>query len=209
MALKLIGTYFQDAATNLRTGYKYSCELPWCIYTCAIPGGEWLKDYGNVCPIKDGKPQCPEAVEGSTHRKPPDPNPNGPPITEVKDVAYNIKELARRAYNGCVAAKGALMYLGGKSKFEKAAPGECDARSGSYRAGCECSETISGKNGAGYRGCQTTTRKGKTCQMWSAQAPHHHSHNKPSKNDPHGIENHNYCRNPAGESDTIWCYWHG
>merc|ERR1719515_670080 len=38
----------------------------------------------------------------------------------------------------------------------------------------QCSENLSG-NGAGYRGCQTKTQGGRTCQKWSAQQPHSHN----------------------------------
>jgi len=38
----------------------------------------------------------------------------------------------------------------------------------------QCSENLSG-NGAGYRGCQTLTVGGRTCQKWSAQQPHSHN----------------------------------
>jgi len=38
----------------------------------------------------------------------------------------------------------------------------------------QCSENLSG-NGAGYRGCQTKTKGGRTCQKWSAQQPHTHT----------------------------------
>jgi hypothetical protein len=51
--------------------------------------------------------------------------------------------------------------------------------------------------GSEYRGCQATTRSGKTCQKWTAQTPHSHGNT--------GLGEHNYCRNPDGES-TIWCY---
>ena len=55
-----------------------------------------------------------------------------------------------------------------------------------------------------YRGCQTTTRSGRTCQKWSETTPH--SHNKLPENYPNkGLGDHNYCRNPDGEG-TIWCY---
>ena len=74
----------------------------------------------------------------------------------------------------------------------------------SSAAGGSCSEGLSGSNDAGYRGCQSVTRSGKTCQAWSLQLPHAHS-NTPS-NRPHaGLEGNNYCRNPDG-SATIWCY---
>ena len=67
-----------------------------------------------------------------------------------------------------------------------------------------CDESISGALENGYRGCQTKTTSGRTCQQWTAQSPHTHSidDNDPSK----GIGSHNYCRNPDGEPGGIWCY---
>ena len=57
---------------------------------------------------------------------------------------------------------------------------------------------------AGYRGCQTKTRTGRTCQKWTVQTPHKHT-NPPDKQPGTGVGDHNYCRNPDG-GDTIWCY---
>ena len=65
-----------------------------------------------------------------------------------------------------------------------------------------CDETMSG-NGANYRGCQTTTRSGYTCQAWASQSPH--SHTRTPANYPSSGLVSNYCRNPDGEP-TIWCY---
>ncbi|ABO96142.1 predicted protein, partial [Ostreococcus lucimarinus CCE9901] len=53
----------------------------------------------------------------------------------------------------------------------------------------------------GYRGCQTRTRSGRTCQQWDSQSPHRHSRRNCAK----GSCGNNYCRNPDGEP-TIWCY---
>ncbi|ABO96141.1 predicted protein, partial [Ostreococcus lucimarinus CCE9901] len=55
----------------------------------------------------------------------------------------------------------------------------------------------------GYRGCQTRTRNGRTCQQWDSQSPHGHSRRNCAKGSC-GRGN-NYCRNPDGEP-TIWCY---
>ena len=70
----------------------------------------------------------------------------------------------------------------------------------------KCNEALSGTKGAGYRGCQTRTRSGKTCQPWSSQSPHKHTSNKsrPSTNPSAGLDS-NYCRNPDGEP-SIWCF---
>jgi len=57
----------------------------------------------------------------------------------------------------------------------------------------------------GYRGCQSHTVTGRTCQAWTSQSPHGHSRtpaNYPNK----GLGDHNYCRNPDHEPNGIWCY---
>lgn len=64
-------------------------------------------------------------------------------------------------------------------------------------------ETCKGKKCKGYRGYQTFTKTGRTCQEWAKQAPHKHS-NTPEKKASKGLES-NYCRNP-GNSANIWCY---
>jgi len=63
-------------------------------------------------------------------------------------------------------------------------------------------EVING-NGADYRGAQTKTISGKTCQKWSAQAPHKHR-DTPARYPTAGLTD-NFCRNPDGDA-TIWCY---
>ena len=68
-----------------------------------------------------------------------------------------------------------------------------------------CSEVVSGTRQDGYRGCQTKTVSGKTCQKWTAQSPHRHSRT-PSNFPNKGLGDHNYCRNPDGEGGGIWCY---
>merc|ERR1719433_1074199 len=70
---------------------------------------------------------------------------------------------------------------------------------------CPGSETLSGTRDKGYRGCQTVTRTGKTCQNWQSQAPHEHSFGGATQD---GVGDHNYCRNPswASSGSTIWCY---
>jgi hypothetical protein len=66
----------------------------------------------------------------------------------------------------------------------------------------DCDETLSGDNDAGYRGCQTKTNSGATCQRWDSQIPNSHDY---LANYPDGDLSSNYCRNPDGKP-TIWCY---
>ena len=66
-----------------------------------------------------------------------------------------------------------------------------------------CDESFATIDGADYRGCQSVTRGGITCQAWSSQSPH--SHGATSAIYPSGDLTANYCRNPAGDP-WIWCY---
>ena len=53
------------------------------------------------------------------------------------------------------------------------------------------------KDGTSYKGTVSKTKKQVTCQKWNVQTPH--SHSRLTTTD------HNYCRNPDGESG-LWCY---
>ena len=56
-----------------------------------------------------------------------------------------------------------------------------------------------------YRGPLQVTKSGKLCQKWSSQFPQKHS--RTPKNYPEaGLGDHNYCRNPDGDSGGAWCY---
>ena len=68
----------------------------------------------------------------------------------------------------------------------------------------ECDETMYGARGAGYRGCQSVTRSGLTCQSLAAQTPHQHSLADESAGESAEAAK-NHCRNPDG-GDSIWCY---
>uniref|UniRef100_A0A8C4JJU5 Kringle domain-containing protein n=1 Tax=Dromaius novaehollandiae TaxID=8790 RepID=A0A8C4JJU5_DRONO len=57
-------------------------------------------------------------------------------------------------------------------------------------------------HGEQYHGHVSKTRKGITCQRWSAQEPHVIS--PASHPDAHLEEN--YCRNPDNDSHGPWCY---
>ena len=81
----------------------------------------------------------------------------------------------------------------------------------SMREHPRCDEAYSGAKGVGYRGCQTTTRGGHTCQMWSVQAPHTHDLAATGVPVPGGlaaghldmgIGAQNYCRNPGGAEEA-------
>ena len=76
-------------------------------------------------------------------------------------------------------------------------------------------EKCSGERCSGYRGKQTRTISGITCQAWGSQSPHRHIVN-PFEFPDVGIsgEGNNFCRNTdassyqklKGQSKTIWCY---
>jgi len=68
-----------------------------------------------------------------------------------------------------------------------------------------CSEELAGANGADYVGCQSKTRNGHTCQMWSSQVPHAHTRTEAYYPEGH-LGTHNNCRNPDGDAEGIWCY---
>jgi len=64
-----------------------------------------------------------------------------------------------------------------------------------------CNEAISpSDSGRSYRGCQTKTRSGKTCQRWDSNTPHTVTHQFANADS-------DYCRNFDHDTgDTIWCY---
>ena len=70
-----------------------------------------------------------------------------------------------------------------------------------------CNETLSGEKHMNYRGCQSKTISGRTCQAWEEQVPHRHAWNTVAARASHGLDGpeNNYCRNPDG-SETIWCF---
>ena len=58
---------------------------------------------------------------------------------------------------------------------------------------------------AGYKGTQSVTKEGFTCQKWTEQSPQSHSYTVATYGDK-GVGDHNYCRNPAEKYDQTWCY---
>ncbi|KAM9316694.1 plasminogen [Gastrophryne carolinensis] len=58
--------------------------------------------------------------------------------------------------------------------------------------------------GKDYRGTESTTKSGKTCQEWASNTPHV-PNITPEKFPDAGLEA-NFCRNPDGDSKGPWCY---
>jgi len=67
-----------------------------------------------------------------------------------------------------------------------------------------CNEQMIGENASTYRGCQSETISGRTCQNWVLTTPQHHG-NLMAEYPDAGLGAHNFCRNPDGQA-TIWCY---
>ena len=63
-------------------------------------------------------------------------------------------------------------------------------------------EELKGFRDRDYRGTQSKTRSGRTCQNWDTQSPHEHTNKRSSDA---GTVSNNYCRNPD-DASTIWCY---
>jgi len=57
-----------------------------------------------------------------------------------------------------------------------------------------------------YRGSQSRTRSGRMCQNWASSVPHTHDYSDNiGYQETYGLRS-NFCRNPEGLADTIWCY---
>ena len=73
-----------------------------------------------------------------------------------------------------------------------------------------CTDDVDCYTGIGemYRGTSrfaTVTTTGLWCQKWTSQTPHAHSRT-PSNYTNRGLGDHNFCRNPDGDSGGPWCY---
>ena len=69
-------------------------------------------------------------------------------------------------------------------------------------------ECYTDNRGRDYRGYVSVTETGKTCQSWSADEPHDHDYTQEeySEHSESGLGDHNFCRNPNGETAGPWCY---
>ncbi|XP_042073908.1 plasminogen-like, partial [Haplochromis burtoni] len=58
--------------------------------------------------------------------------------------------------------------------------------------------------GRNYRGTKSRTNSGKICQRWDSSYPHRPNF-KPQSHPQADLES-NFCRNPDGDSNGLWCY---
>lgn len=88
----------------------------------------------------------------------------------------------------------------------------CDATFDDIVVGNPGSSSWFNKHGSNYRGCQTTTKSGRTCQAWTESdgiTPNNIPHvplKTPTTHPNGGLGYHNYCRNPHNLSGGTWCY---
>ena len=61
------------------------------------------------------------------------------------------------------------------------------------------------QNGEDYRGYKSVADDGSTCLNWTITTSYLFWYN-PIDNPDAGLGDHNYCRNPGGVEDSIWCY---
>lgn len=70
------------------------------------------------------------------------------------------------------------------------------------RADAEC---YTSSRAVDYVGNVANTRQGHRCQNWMSQSPHLHDYNGISHPGA-GLGDHNFCRNPAGQRSSAWCF---
>jgi integrin beta 3 len=152
-------------------------------------GDELMSDTGDEYPGDDYRGCQTKTRTGRTCQNWNKQNPHTHRNTPASKVNYGVGD-----HNYCrnPAGKGIWCYTTDPSERWD----YCDSM-------CPGSEAMTG-TGADYRGCQTKTRGGRTCQNWNKQAPHTH-HRTPSSYSSSGVSDHNYCRNPDG-ARNIWCY---
>ena len=73
-------------------------------------------------------------------------------------------------------------------------------------AKCSTCGTSAAKH-SDYRGTESVTKTGLTCQKWTSQKPNSHTYT-PENYPGMGLGDHNYCRNPsfATSGERTWCY---
>jgi hypothetical protein len=79
---------------------------------------------------------------------------------------------------------------------------------GAYGCGFtpETEEICTGTNCSGYRGSQSETVSGKTCQSWGIDVPHNRGLNTANHMPDAGYGVHNHCRNAGGKKSGLWCF---
>lgn len=75
----------------------------------------------------------------------------------------------------------------------------CDVRN------CDCNPT---PDGSQYKGKTQYTENGRKCQEWKSQSPHEHGYGEDATLFPDNkiADAKNFCRNPDGWADGLWCY---
>eukprot|EP00033_Pygsuia_biforma_P001407 GCRY01001591.1.p1 GENE.GCRY01001591.1~~GCRY01001591.1.p1 ORF type:complete len:593 (+),score=125.15 GCRY01001591.1:219-1997(+) len=120
----------------------------------------------------------------------------------IKLDHQNWKKIQEKLGPGWAAAynyKGPVHLRGGGGKAQSLHSREAPAVNGNIN-NTECYSLLDGRD---YRGTVAVTKSGKPCQRWTQQFPQPHSR-RPEDFPGAGLGDHNYCRNPDGDS-FVWC----
>lgn len=139
-------------------------------------------------------------------------------VRELKIVGYNQRSCPKGTYGvwrqydyknkgacGCERLNNPCRTDMGKNGFHCVPRSSCGNQP--VKPVVNYIETCTGTNCQGYRGTQTKTNHGRTCQAWGTNNPHiqHKAIKSLIKYKKYGLDE-NYCRNPSMAGTTIWCY---
>jgi len=155
-----------------------------------FPAGHWDLDKG--CYINH--------VEWDKHQQ-----INSQDLFISEPINENSAQIDSTEYATCVSDLDELQTQLGllSARIDELEGGGCDPVTA---AKCSTCGTSAAKH-SDYRGTESVTINGRTCQKWTSQKPNSHTYT-PENYPGMGLGDHNYCRNPsfATSGERTWCY---